>query len=189
MLKGKKVVLGITGGIAAYKSPLIIRLLQQKGASVRVAVTTNALEFTTISTLETLSNAPVYHDMFAQNQRQNTEHIALADWANIVVIAPATANIIGKMANGIADDALSTFLLAFRKQIFLAPAMNEGMWLHFSVQRNIEYLKANNVKVIEPVGGELACGWKGMGRMEEPENIVNILEASLKKKSLKEKKS
>ncbi|MBU0488704.1 MAG: bifunctional phosphopantothenoylcysteine decarboxylase/phosphopantothenate--cysteine ligase CoaBC [Bacteroidetes bacterium] len=188
MLQGKKVILGISGGIAAYKSPLILRLLQQQGAEVRVVATKNALEFTTVATLETLSGYAVYTDMFEPGKERTTEHISLSDWADLMVVAPATANIIGKLASGIADDELSTVLLAFNGPLFIAPAMNEKMWLHFSVKKNVAYLAQNGVKFIGPNCGDLACGWKGAGRMSEPDQIVAALSSGTKKKNFKGKK-
>ncbi|MBO7199813.1 MAG: bifunctional phosphopantothenoylcysteine decarboxylase/phosphopantothenate--cysteine ligase CoaBC [Bacteroidales bacterium] len=172
MLKGKRILVGITGGIAAYKTPLIIRFLVKQGAEVKVVATENAMQFVTTTVLETLSKHNVYSDLFSEKNQYNTEHISLSEWADMMVVAPATANCIGKIASGIADDALSTLLLAFRKPIFLCPAMNTKMYEHFSVRRNIEYLRENGIIIIEPTCGELACGTDGQGRMEEPENIV-----------------
>ena len=183
MLKGKKIVVGITGGIAAYKTPLIIRYLIKQGAEVKVAVTTHALQFVTPTVLETLSKNNIYCDLFSEHNRYNTEHISLSDWADMMLVAPATANCIGKIASGIADDALSTLLLAFRKPIFLCPAMNTNMYQHFAVQRNLDYLKQNGIMVIEPTCGELACGVEGKGRMEEPENIIEQIVLYYKQRS------
>ncbi len=176
MLKGKRILVGITGGIAAYKTPLIIRFLIKQGAEVKVVATEKAMQFVTSTVLETLSKNNVYSDLFSDKNQYNTEHISLSEWADMMVVAPATANCIGKIASGIADDALSTLLLAFRKPIFLCPAMNTNMYRHFSVRRNIEYLRENGINIIEPTCGELACGVEGQGRMEEPENIVKHIE-------------
>ncbi|HOT89703.1 MAG TPA: flavoprotein, partial [Bacteroidales bacterium] len=129
----------------------------------------NALEFITPITLETLSRNKIYSDLFSKNNDYSTEHISLTDWADIFIVAPATANIIGKLANGIADDALSTSLIAFNKKIYLAPSMNCKMVQHFAVQKNLSYLKENKIEIIEPAEGFLACGYEGSGRMEEPE--------------------
>jgi len=181
MLKNKKILLGISGGIAAYKSAVLIRLFIKAGAEVKVVATKNALQFITKLTLETLSRNLVYIDLF-ENNNKAIEHISITDWADMFVVAPASANIIGKFANGIADDALSTAFLAFNKPVFIAPAMNTKMYNHFSVTKNIHYLKENGIQFIEPVEGELACEWEGKGRMEEPENIVDFINASLKKK-------
>ena len=132
MLHGKKILLGISGGIAAYKSLFLIRLFRKAGAEVKVVVTQNALEFVTSTTIESLSNNKVYDKLFGSDNDYTTEHISLTDWGDVFVIAPATANIIGKFASGIADDALSTSLLAFDKPIFLAPAMNCKMLENFA---------------------------------------------------------
>jgi len=179
MLTGKKVIVGITGGIAAYKTPLLIRLLIKNGAEVKVAATKSALQFVTPTTLETLSKNKIYTDLFAETNEYNTEHVALKDWADFMIVAPATANCIGKLASAIADDALSTLLLAFNKPLFICPAMNTNMLEHFSVERNIQWLKDNGVRFIEPSVGELACGVEGRGRMEEPENILDKVLSSL----------
>ena len=183
MLKGKKILLGISGGIAAYKSAYLIRLFIKSGAEVKVVTTQNALQFITKVTLETLSKNKIYDNVFGDTNDYSTEHIALTDWADILVIAPATANIIGKFANGIADDALSTTFLAFNKPVYIAPAMNTKMYANFSVLKNIQYLKENNIKIINPVSGDLACGYEGDGRMEEPENIIAFIEHSIKSKN------
>ena len=175
MLNGKKILLGISGGIAAYKSVFLIRLLIKAGAEVKVIATKNALEFITKLSLESISKNKVYYDTFAENNDYSTEHIALTDWADMMIVAPATANIIGKFAGGIADDALSTSFLAFNKQVFIAPAMNCKMYEHYAVKRNIDYLSSNAVQFIEAKSGELACGYDGKGRMEEPEKIIDFV--------------
>ncbi len=165
-----RIVVGITGGIAAYKAPELVRLLKKAGHEVRCAATEHALEFVTRVTLETVSGAPLYSDLFASGR---TEHISLKDWGEMLVVVPATANIIGKVAGGIADDALSTLLLAFSgKPVIMAPAMNCEMWAHPAVQRNIETLKSWGIRIVGPEEGELACGVNGMGRMAEPEAIA-----------------
>ena len=176
MLEGKRIILGISGGIAAYKSATLIRLLQKAGAEVRVVVTKNALEFVTRVTLETLSRNKVYIELFGIDNDYATEHVSLTDWGDAFVVAPASANIIGKLANGIADDALSTSLLAFNRALFLAPSMNVKMYEHFAVKKNLEYLSGKGINIIEPTEGYLACGYEGQGRMEEPEKIVAYLE-------------
>jgi phosphopantothenoylcysteine decarboxylase/phosphopantothenate--cysteine ligase len=168
-----KIVVGITGGIAAYKAPELVRLLKKAGHEVRCAATEHALEFVTRVTLETVSGAPIYSDLFASGR---TEHISLKDWGEMLVVAPATANIIGKVAGGIADDALSTLLLAFSgKPVIMAPAMNCEMWAHPAVQRNVETLKGWGICMVGPEEGELACGVNGMGRMAEPEQIADAI--------------
>lgn len=172
-----KIVVGIMGGIAAYKTPELVRLLKKAGHEVRCAATEHALEFVTRVSLETVSGAPLYSDLFASGR---TEHISLKDWGEMLVVAPATANIIGKVAGGIADDALSTLLLAFSgKPVIMAPAMNCEMWAHPAVQRNIETLKGWGIRMVGPEEGELACGVNGMGRMSEPETIVQCVAAML----------
>ena len=172
-----KIIVGITGGIAAYKAPELVRLLKKAGHEVRCAATEHALEFVTRVTLETVSGAPLYSDLFASGR---TEHISLKDWGEMLVVAPATANIIGKVASGIADDALSTLLLAFSgKPVVMAPAMNCEMWAHPAVQRNVETLKSWGIRMVGPAEGELACGVSGVGRMSEPEEIVKIVATML----------
>lgn len=167
----KHIVIGITGGIAAYKSLSLIRLFKSANHEVKVVATKNALEFVTPLTIETLSQNKLYTEMFDRRYEPEVEHIALAEWADAVVVAPATANIIGKFANGIADDALSTLLLATNKPIFMAPAMNSNMYAHPAVTANIDTLRQRNIRFIEPQTGFLACGSEGKGRMEEPDII------------------
>ena len=168
-----KVIVGITGGIAAYKAPLLVRLLRKEGHEVKCVATDHALQFVTRLTLETVSDNKLYSDLFDRVNDHSTEHISLKDWGDMIVVAPATANIIGKMASGIGDDALSTLLLSMsRKPIMLAPAMNTQMWECPAVQRNIEYLRSVGVHIVSPTDGELACGTSGTGRMAEPEEIM-----------------
>ena len=168
------IVVGITGGIAAYKSPELVRLLTKAGHEVRCAATGHALQFVTRPTLETVSGHPLYSDLFASG---GTEHISLKDWADLLVVAPATANIIGKVASGIADDALSTLLLAFsQKPVLMAPAMNSLMWAHPAVQRNVATLRGWGIAMVGPEAGPLACGTDGMGRMSDPAKIAAEVE-------------
>lgn len=172
MLTGKHIVVGISGGIAAYKTPLLIRLLRQAGAEVKVTVTRNALQFVTDLTLQTLSGNKVYSDVFAPVNDHSTEHISLPDWADLMIVAPATANVIGKMANGIADDALTTTFLAMLKPVLIAPAMNDKMYAHPALQHNLQTLCTfPHVTVMPCAEGFLACGTTGTGRMQEPEAI------------------
>jgi phosphopantothenoylcysteine decarboxylase/phosphopantothenate--cysteine ligase len=178
----KKIIVGITGGIAAYKIPQLIRLFTKNGDEVKVVATKNALQFVTPLTLETVSGNAVYSDVFASRNEYSTEHIALADWADMIVVAPATANIIGKFASGIADDALSTLLLAFAKDIVVCPAMNTNMFNSPVVQENLNCLKDKGVNILSPAEGELACGTSGVGRMPEPEEIFEFVEAVFAKK-------
>ena len=175
MCKNLHIVIGITGGIAAYKSLSLIRLFKKAGADVKVVVTPHALEFVTPLTLQTLSQNPVYSDMFATTEKVDVAHISLAEWADAVVVAPATANIIGKYANGIADDALSTMLLACTCPVFFAPAMNKNMLAHPAVQENLQTLQQRGVHLIGPDAGFLACGTTGEGRMKEPEEIFTTV--------------
>jgi len=170
-LKTKNVLIGITGGIAAYKACYLIRLFKKYVANVKTVITKNGLEFVTETTLRTLSENKVYSNTFSDSNEWSTEHISLTDWADIFIIAPATANIIGKYANGIADDALSTALLAFDKQVIIAPAMNGKMYENPAVQRNIDILRQQGVFFIDPGYGDLACGYKAKGRMAEPDEI------------------
>lgn len=173
---GKHVVIGISGGIAAYKTMHLIRLFKKNGWEVRVTATRNALEFVTPLTIETLSQSRLYTDMFDVNRAMEVEHIALAEWADALVVAPATANIIGKFAHGIADDALSTLFLATRKPVFIAPAMNTNMFQNPVVQENIETLKKRGCEILSPDEGFLACGTTGSGRMQEPEQIFDTVD-------------
>ena len=176
MLRGKKIIVGISGGIAAYKIPELIRLLKKAGAEVKVTTTNHALEFVTPLVLETLSGNKVYTDVFATGNDHTTEHISLPDWADLMIVAPATANIIGKMAAGIADDALSTTFLAMRKPVLVAPAMNDKMLAHPAVERNLQIISGyNNCTVLPTAEGFLACGTTGKGRMVEP---IAIFEAA-----------
>lgn len=168
-----RIVVGITGGIAAYKVPELVRLLVKAGHEVRCAATEHALQFVTRPTLETVSGAPLYCDLFASG---GTEHISLKDWGELLVVAPATANIIGKVAAGVADDALSTLLLAFSaKPVVMVPAMNSDMWAHPAVQRNLATLRGWGIGIVGPAEGELACGVSGTGRMAEPAEIVRYV--------------
>ncbi|MBO2517885.1 MAG: bifunctional 4'-phosphopantothenoylcysteine decarboxylase/phosphopantothenoylcysteine synthetase, partial [Clostridiales bacterium] len=165
VLSGKHIVLGITGGIAAYKSCELVSRLKKAGACVKVIMTQHACEFVDPQTFETLSGNPVCTDMFKREQPWEVEHISLAAEADLFVIAPATANIIGKMANGIADDMLSTTVMATRAPVLLAPAMNTNMWENPAVQGNMDLLMKRGMLVIGPEGGRLTCGTSGTGRM------------------------
>ena len=171
-LTGKEIVLGVTGGIAAYKSAEIVSRLRHSGANVHVIMTRNATEFIAPLTFQTLSANQVVTDTFEAPEYWNVEHVALAKLADIFVVAPATANILAKMASGIADDMLSTTLLATKAQILVAPAMNTGMWTAPATQNNVKVLKERGVRMIGPEHGMLACGDEGAGRMSEPETIV-----------------
>lgn len=185
MLAGKTIVLGVTGGIAAYKSAELVRLLSKEGAIVRVIMTKNAQEFITPLTLQTLSGNPVATETFDLTQESEIGHIRLADTADLIVIAPATANIIAKLANGIADDLLSTVLLAVTAPVLLAPAMNVHMYAHPIVQENMRKLASHGYGFVEPAEGFLACGYEGKGRLADPEDIVEEVRAALTTKDLR----
>ena len=189
MLEGKKIVLGITGSIAAYKACLIIRNLIRKGAEVQVVITPAGKEFITPITLSTLTRKPVINEFF--NHRDGTwhSHVDLGLWADAMLIAPATASTIGKMANGIADNMLITTYLSMKAPVFVAPAMDLDMYAHESTQKNLRTLQSYGNHIIEPGSGFLASQLEGKGRMEEPERIVEILESYFytKRNELKEK--
>ena len=174
----KNILVGVTGGIAAFKSASIVSLLKKKGYNVKVVMTENATNIIGPLTLETLSKNRVYVDMWDKNPHYEVEHISLADWADIVLIAPATYNIIGKVANGIADDMLSTILSAvsLRKPVFFALAMNVNMYENPILNENIDKLKAYGYRFIDTNEGLLACNYEAKGRMKEPEEIVDIIE-------------
>lgn len=172
VLDGKTIVFGVTGGIAAYKSCEAVSRLRKLGATVCVIMTQNATEFVAPMTFETLSNQPCVTDTFARPERWEVEHVSLAKRADLFVIAPATANIMAKLAHGIADDMLSTTCLATRAPMLIAPAMNTGMWENVATQENLQILKARGMHFVGPEGGYLACGDVGAGRMSEPAQIV-----------------
>ncbi len=175
MLKGKHIVLGITGSIAAYKSCLIIRELIKRGAEVQVVITPAGKEFITPITLSALTSKPVISEFFSQRDGTWNSHVNLGIWADLMLIAPATASTIGKMANGIADNMLITTYLSMKAPVFIAPAMDLDMYAHPSTQRNLNTLKEYGNHIIEPTSGFLASHLEGKGRMEEPANIVNII--------------
>ena len=175
MLKGKKIVLGITGSIAAYKSCLIIRELIKSGAEVQVVITPAGKEFITPITLSALTHKPVVSEFFSQKDGTWNSHVDLGLWADAMVIAPCTAATLGKMANGVADNMLITTYLSMKAPVFIAPAMDLDMYKHPSTQKNIETLRSFGNHIIEPGSGFLASGLEGKGRMEEPENIVKAL--------------
>ena len=179
MLKGKKIVLGITGSIAAYKSCLIIRELVKRGAEVQVVITPAGKEFITPITLSALTQKPVISDFFSQRDGTWHSHVALGLWADAMLIAPCTASTLGKMANGIADNMLITTYLSMKAPVFIAPAMDLDMYAHPTTQQNMERLKSFGNIIIEPQSGFLASGLEGKGRMEEPERIVEYLEKAL----------
>lgn len=176
-MKGKKIVLGITGSIAAYKAAVLIRALIKKGAEVQVVITPAGKEFITPITLSALTSKPVISEFFSQRDGTWHSHVDLGLWADAMVIAPATASTIGKMANGIADNMLITTYLSMKAPVFVAPAMDLDMFAHPATQKNLEILRSYGNHIIEPGEGELASHLVGKGRMEEPEKIVEVLEA------------
>jgi phosphopantothenoylcysteine decarboxylase/phosphopantothenate--cysteine ligase len=186
-LGGLKVVLGVSGGVAAYKAVDLASKLTAAGAEVRTVMTENSLRMVGAKSFEAVTGGPVYTSMWEEVQEYEIGHVSLADWADVVVVAPATANIIGKVANGICDDLLSTVLCAsWKKPTFFAPAMNEKMWENPAVQENLKILKRMGVKLIGPGKGRLACGTEGVGRMAEPMEIfeeIAKIAAGLKHKS------
>ena len=176
MLKGKKIILGITGSIAAYKACYIIRGLIKQGAEVQVVITPAGKEFITPITLSALTSKPVISEFFAQRDGTWNSHVDLGLWADAVLIAPATASTIGKMANGIADNMLITTYLSAKAPVFVAPAMDLDMFAHPATQKNLDILRSYGNHIIEPGTGELASHLVGKGRMEEPENIIRVLD-------------
>lgn len=176
MIKGKHIILGITGGIAAYKSATLVRLLVKAGAEVQVIMTPSAKEFITPLTLSTLSGKPVIWEFFTANTGQWHSHVDLGLWADAMIVAPATASTIAKMANGIADNMLVTTYLSAKAPVFIAPAMDLDMMAHPSTTRNIRLLESYGNHIIQPAEGELASHLIGKGRMEEPENIFKVLD-------------
>lgn len=181
-LKGKHIVLGISGGIAAYKSAYLLRLFIKAGAEVQVVITPNGKEFITPATLAALSGKPVVSEFFAANTGEWHSHVDLGLWSDLMVIAPATASTIGKMASGVADNMLITTYLSAKSPVMIAPAMDLDMWAHPSTQRNIAILERDGVEIIQPASGELASHLTGKGRMEEPEEILRRVELHFAKK-------
>jgi phosphopantothenoylcysteine decarboxylase/phosphopantothenate--cysteine ligase len=187
ILKNKEILLGISGGIAVYKACELVRLLTKAGAKVQVVMTENATCFINPLSFETLSQRKVHSSLFEKGTNPLI-HIELADKAELLVVAPATANIIGKMANGIADDLLSTLYLATKAKTLVCPAMNVNMFSHPALKQNLETLRKRGVRVLEPETGELACGWEGKGRLPEPDLILEACEYALAPKDMVGKK-
>ncbi len=183
MMKGKKIVLGITGSIAAYKAAVLTRLLIKKGAEVQIVITPAGKEFITPITLSALTSKPVISEFFSQRDGTWHSHVDLSLWADAMLIAPATASTIGKMAHGIADNMLITTYLSMKAPVFVAPAMDLDMFAHPATQHNLDILRSYGNHIIEPTAGELASHLVGKGRMEEPENIVAALEDFFQKNS------
>ncbi len=183
-VENKTIVLGLSGGIACYKAAELVRLLIGKGATVRVIMTAAAQQFITPLTLQTLSGHPVSTNTFDRTQESEIGHIQLADRADAVVIAPATANIIGKLAGGIADDLLTTVLLATRAPVVVAPSMNVNMYENSIVQANLDRLRTRGFRIVEPGEGFLACGWQGKGRLADPEVLLAEIERAVSPQDL-----
>ena len=186
-LNNKKILLIICGGIAAYKSLELIRLLKKDGVSIKTILTKSGAEFVTPLSITSLSQSKVYQDLFSVENEAEMDHISLSRWADLILIAPATANTISKLANGNSDDLASTVALASNKKIFIAPAMNVRMWEHQSTKQNITKLKTYNYELIGPEVGDMACGEYGEGKMSEPKEIINKLEIYFKNYKLKNK--
>jgi len=184
MLKNREIILGVSGGIAAYKSVELLREMTKKGANVHVVMTKNAQQFITPLTFQTLSGNPVLSDMFRLLEGSKIGHITLADIADLMVITPATANILGKIANGIADDFLTTMVMATKVPVLFAPSMNVNMWQSSFVQNNVERLKAHGYQFADPIEGDLACGSIGKGKLADIEEIIEKIEDIFTKKDL-----
>ncbi|MBE3069819.1 MAG: phosphopantothenoylcysteine decarboxylase [Planctomycetes bacterium] len=178
-MDGREIAVGVTGGIAAYKAAALVSRLVQAGAAVTVVMTEAATRFVGPLTFQTLTGRPAYTDLWSSPEGFRSDHVALADRAELVVVAPATADCLGKLAHGIADDMLSTFLLAIDVPLILAPAMNCRMWAHPAVRANVETLRTRGVRLVGPAEGRLACGTAGTGRMAEPEDILAAVLATL----------
>ncbi len=176
---GKKIVIGICGGIAAYKICELVRLFKKNNFNVQVALTKAACEFVAPLTLQTLSQNPIATNLFNPDEESRIGHVHLADSADAVLIAPATADMIAKAAHGLCDDIISTLLLATKAPVLMAPSMNVNMYQHPAVQQNLATLRARGVTIIDPTEGELACGWEGIGRLAELETIYSQVVAKL----------
>lgn len=184
MLKGKKILVGVTGGIAAYKTASLVRCLVKKGAEVRVVMTESGKQFITPLTLATLSKNPVISEFFAKNTGRWNSHVDIGLWSDLFVIAPASANTIAKMANGICDNLLLTSYLSAKCPVAIAPTMDLDMYLHPATQKNIKTLEEYGNMIINPSSGELASGLVGKGRMAEPEEICEFIQNFFEKKKL-----
>jgi len=176
---GHEILLGVSGGVAAYKSADLVSQLVKQGDSVSVVMTKSAGEFIGPATFEALTNRPVYRDLFSPQEHFLGEHIGLARRADLFLIAPATANVIGKLANGIADDLLTTLAMAVACPVLVAPAMNVEMWNKPAVQRNIQQLEKDGLQIISPGEGWLSCGVIGKGRMAEPSELLKVIEQTV----------
>ncbi|MDP5039403.1 MAG: bifunctional phosphopantothenoylcysteine decarboxylase/phosphopantothenate--cysteine ligase CoaBC, partial [Paraglaciecola sp.] len=187
-INNKNVLLGITGGIAAYKAPDLVRKLVALGANVRVVLTQSALEFVSPLALQAVSGNPVSDNLLDKDAEAAMGHIELAKWADILLIAPATANFMAKLTHGLADDLLSTLCLATAAPIVIAPAMNQQMWHASATQQNVNVLRQRHVRILGPAAGEQACGDVGLGRMLEPQDIAHLLNEALPSQVLLGKK-
>jgi phosphopantothenoylcysteine decarboxylase/phosphopantothenate--cysteine ligase len=183
-MERRRVLVAVSGGIAAYKVPELVRCLVRAGHDVRCALTAAAVRFVAPLVLQTLSGHTVRTDLFDPSEEGEIDHIALADWAELVVLAPATAHTLARLAQGLADDLVSTLLLATRAPVLAAPAMNVNMWRHPATQTNVALLRERGVRFVGPEAGFLACGWEGEGRMSEPVEIAAVVELSLGPRSL-----
>ena len=183
-MEQRRILVAVTGGIAAYKSPELVRALRRSGHAVRCAMTREATGFVSPTVLQTLSGHSVRTDLFDPSQEGEIDHIALADWAELVIVAPATANTLAKLAVGLADDMVSALILATRAPLLVAPSMNVNMWQHPATQQNLATLRERGVRVVGPEAGELACGWEGEGRMSEPAGIAAAAELLLGSRGL-----
>ena len=186
-LTNKKILFIICGGISAYKSLETIRLFKKKNAEIKTILTKNAKEFVTPLSVASLSQGKVYDDLFNLENETEMDHISLSRWADVILIAPTTANTISKLSNGYSEDLASTVILASNKQIFLAPAMNVRMWVHKSNQDNLKKLRNFGYKIIGPVVGDMACGEYGEGKMSEPKEIYDEIFNFLSDKSKNKK--
>tara|TARA_B100002052_G_scaffold284556_1_gene296569 strand:- start:1286 stop:2512 length:1227 start_codon:yes stop_codon:yes gene_type:complete len=187
-LENKKILLVVGGGISAYKSLDLIRLLQRKGSSVKVVLTKSGKKFVTSLSISALSKNKVFEEMFDDKNKGKIDHISLSRWADLILVLPATANFMSKLSKGAADDLASTIILASNKEIFLVPAMNVRMWLHKATQKNLNNLTDYGYKFIGPEDGEMACGEYGKGKMSSPRQILSFLQKFFKKKDLLKKK-
>ena len=187
-LENKKILLIIGGGISAYKSLDLIRLLQRKACSIKVVLTRSGKKFVTSLSISSLSKNRVFEEMFDEKNKGKIDHIALSRWADLILVLPATANFMSKLSKGAADDLASTIILASNKEIFLVPAMNVRMWLHKATQKNLNSLLDYGYKFIGPEDGEMACGEYGKGKMSSPRQILSFLDRYFKKKDLLKKK-
>jgi len=180
----RRILLAISGGIAAYKTPELVRALRRAGHEVRCALTPEAQRFVAPLSLQAVSGQMVRKDLFDAGEEGEIDHIGLADWADLVLVAPCTANLMAKMSHGLADDLVSAVLLATRAHVLVAPAMNVNMWTHPATQANLALLRSRGLSFVGPDEGELACGWEGQGRMSDPAVLVEAVEALLAAKTL-----